>query len=719
MQNLIGQNIGRYHIIQKLGEGGMAVVYKAFDTTLDCDVAVKVIRIEDLPPSSAERTLKRFKQEARETAKLLHLNIVRVMDYGEYNGAPYLVMPFVPGGTLKDQMEKSSQALAYEAAARLLAPVARALEYAHQKGIVHRDIKPGNILITESGQPLLADFGVAKILDIEHTTKITGLGMAVGTPEYMAPEQWLGKVTPQVDIYALGIVFYELVTGRLPYSADTPAAVMLKQATEPLPRPRDLILGLPEKAEQVIFKVLARNVEDRYTDMGSFAAALEGLASENGASSSLPQAISMQAGVIPSSREAKTSEEMEIGPDLTPSGSGAKGKESNIGAPKKDKRQNVPVWLIGAGSLVVLAGIIFALLKIPSPLTVSLLPSIEASSVSTKPITETKESSPIIATKEVPAQTNPTAVRLDNGVKSSTSTPEIVNPGEITYKTMTMCFPQMGAESDWRTANTASFIETASKLGVRLIFTDAQQNQENQIFAVRDCIAQAVDIIALPPVDDGGWDTVLKEAKAAKIPVIIVDRTVTANKSLYAAHIGSNMIEEGEKAGNAMNKLLPNGGKVVELSGTPGSNAAVGRAKGFRRTLNKNIKIIDSKTGNFMHTESKPVMEAFLKKYENQIQGIFAHNDDMSLGAIEAIEAAGLQPGDIKIVSVDGTRGGFQAMVDGWIQADVECNPLLGPQTMELALNILNGKPFETETLAKEEVFYPDNAAELLPGRKY
>ncbi len=292
-------------------------------------------------------------------------------------------------------------------------------------------------------------------------------------------------------------------------------------------------------------------------------------------------------------------------------------------------------------------------------------------------------------------------------------------PKEFTYNTMTMCYPQLGAESDWRTANTASFKETAGELGVRLIFSDAQQKQENQISALRACIAQGVDVIALPPVVEDGWDAVLTEAKDAGIPVIIVDRSVKADKSLYAAHIGSNMVQEGEKAGNEMNKLLPDGGKIIELSGTTGSGAATGRAEGFRKTLNKNIEILDSQTGNFTRAEGKPVMEAFLKKYEGQIQGAFIHNDDMAIGAIEAMKAAGLKPGDIKVVSVDGTRGGFQAMVDGWIQADVECNPLLGPQTMELALNILNGKPFEAETLTKEEVYYPDKAAELLPSRKY
>lgn len=290
---------------------------------------------------------------------------------------------------------------------------------------------------------------------------------------------------------------------------------------------------------------------------------------------------------------------------------------------------------------------------------------------------------------------------------------------KITYQTMTMCYPQLGAESDWRTANTASFKETAGELGVRLIFSDAQQKQENQISAMRACIQQGVNVIALPPVVEDGWDAVLQEAKDAKIPVIIVDRSVSADKSMYAAHIGSNMVQEGQKAGEEMNKLLPEGGKIIELSGTTGSGAAVGRAQGFRETLNKNIEIVDSQTGNFTRAEGKPVMEAFLKKYGSDIKGAFIHNDDMAIGAIEAIKAAGLNPGDIKIVSVDGTRGGFQAMVDGWIQADVECNPLLGPQTMELALNILNGLPFETETLTKEEVYYPDKAAELLPSRKY
>jgi len=289
-----------------------------------------------------------------------------------------------------------------------------------------------------------------------------------------------------------------------------------------------------------------------------------------------------------------------------------------------------------------------------------------------------------------------------------------------TAKDLVLCYPQLGAESDWRTANSASFKETAAQLGIKqLIFSDAQQKQENQISAIRSCIQQGVNVIALPPVVETGWDAVLTEAKNAGIPVIVVDRSVTADPSMYAAHIGSDMVIEGQRSAEEMNKLLPNGGSIVELSGTTGSGAANGRAKGFREKLNPNIKIIDSQTGNFTRAEGKPVMEAFLKKYEGKIDGAFIHNDDMAIGAIEAMKAAGLKPGDIKIVSVDGTRGGFQAMVDGWIQADVECNPLLGPQVMDLAVKLMNGEKIVKEVLTDEGVFYPSNAAELLPSRKY
>jgi len=292
--------------------------------------------------------------------------------------------------------------------------------------------------------------------------------------------------------------------------------------------------------------------------------------------------------------------------------------------------------------------------------------------------------------------------------------------GSYTYADMVLCYPQLGAESDWRTANSASIKQEAENYGIKqLIFSDAQQKQENQISAVRSCIAQDVDVIALPPVVEDGWDAVLTEAKEAGIPVIIVDRSVSADSSLYDVHLGSDMVLEGQKAADEMNRLLPDGGKIVELFGTVGSGAAEGRAIGFRENLNDNIEIIDSQTGNFTRAEAIPVTEAFLKKYGDEIDGMFIHNDDMAIGAIEALKAAGINPGDIKIVSVDGTRGGFQAMIDGWIQADVECNPLLGPQVVEIALKLMNGEAVEREILTNETVYYPEEAADLIDSRQY
>jgi len=272
MTNLIGQSLGRYHILEKLGEGGMATVYKAYDTRLERNVAVKVI----LPQRRfSEKFLKRFEREAKALAGLSHPNIVKVLDYGEHEGLPYLVMEYLPGGTLK---QKLGQPLDWKEAARLLIPIARALEYAHQQKIIHRDVKPANILLTHSGEPMLSDFGIAKILESEETVDLTASGLGIGTPEYMAPEQGLGQaVDHRADIYALGTVYYEMVTGRKPYRADTPMAVLLKKATEPLPRPRQFASNLPQAVENVLLKALARDPQNRYQDCAAFSATLEDL----------------------------------------------------------------------------------------------------------------------------------------------------------------------------------------------------------------------------------------------------------------------------------------------------------------------------------------------------------------------------------------------------------------------------------------------------------
>jgi simple sugar transport system substrate-binding protein len=289
-----------------------------------------------------------------------------------------------------------------------------------------------------------------------------------------------------------------------------------------------------------------------------------------------------------------------------------------------------------------------------------------------------------------------------------------------TYKDLVVGYAQLGAESEWRTANTASVKEAAEELGVTLKFSDAQQKQENQIKAIRSFIAQKVDVIGVPPVVETGWETVFQEAKDAGIPIILVDRRADVPEDLYVTYLGSDFVEEGRKAALEMNKLLPDGGKIVELVGTVGSAPANDRAKGFREKLNPNIEIIDSQSGDFTRAKGKEVMEAFMKKYGKDIAAVYAHNDDMALGAIQSIEEYGLKPGsDVKIVSIDAVRGAFQAMVDGKLNVTVECNPLLGPQFYDLALKVVNGESVPKWIPSEESVYYPDNAAEILPTRKY
>ena len=183
MQKYIGKQIDRYRITERLGMGGMAVVYKAFDTRLERDVALKLIRTGSIPPDQYERLMKRFEREAKAQARFDHKHIVTVHDYGEVDGAPYLVMSYIPGGTLK---ARTGKPVDWQQAVRWLLPLTEALAYAHKRGVVHRDIKPSNILFDEEGQPVLTDFGIAKILETDEAT-LTGTGLGVGTPEYVVP----------------------------------------------------------------------------------------------------------------------------------------------------------------------------------------------------------------------------------------------------------------------------------------------------------------------------------------------------------------------------------------------------------------------------------------------------------------------------------------------------------------------------------------------------
>jgi len=293
-------------------------------------------------------------------------------------------------------------------------------------------------------------------------------------------------------------------------------------------------------------------------------------------------------------------------------------------------------------------------------------------------------------------------------------------------KKIVLGFAQVGAESEWRTANTESIKSSAAEAGIDLKFSDAQQKQENQIKAIRSYIAQKVDVIAFSPVVETGWDTVLVEAKAAKIPVVLTDRSVKVkDDSLYVTFMGSDFTEEGRKAGRwLVEKMKGNPGPVniVELQGTVGSAPAIDRKKGFEEIIKSDpkFKIIRSQTGDFTRAKGKEVMEAFLKAEGKKINVLYAHNDDMAIGAIQAIEEAGMKPAkDITIISVDAVKGAFEAMMAGKLNVSVECSPLLGPQLMSAVKDIVAGKPVPKRIITEEGIFPMEVAAAEFPKRKY
>lgn len=316
-------------------------------------------------------------------------------------------------------------------------------------------------------------------------------------------------------------------------------------------------------------------------------------------------------------------------------------------------------------------------------------------------------------------------IALSVGCAQQTMLPKATAPNgeqKKTYEDLIIGYAQLGAESEWREANTNSIKETAAQLGVELRFLDAQQKQDNQIEAVRKLIVQKVDVIGLSPIVETGWEEVFREARAAGIPIILVDRRAAVPDDLYVAYLGSDFLEEGRNAARVMVDLMGGRGNIVELVGTVGSAPANDRYSGFRDIIQlyPEMKIIDSQSGDFTRARGREVMVDFLNKYGGKINGVYAHNDDMALGAIEAIEDYGLRPGvDIKIISVDAAREAFEAMVQGKLNATIECNPLLGPQFFDLALKVVNGEPVPKWVPSIESIFFPEDAPRILPTRKY
>jgi len=294
-----------------------------------------------------------------------------------------------------------------------------------------------------------------------------------------------------------------------------------------------------------------------------------------------------------------------------------------------------------------------------------------------------------------------------------------------TYKDMVVGFLQTGSEGGWRAANTASFKETATQLGINLKFYDSQNDLAKQVAGFRQFIQdKEVNVIVLAALETTGWDDVLKEAQAAGKTVVLEDRRIDAPDNLYATYIGSDFAEEGRKSADEICKLLEGSASknVWMLIGNVGSSAAKDRGQGFKEKMGAcGITITKEQTANWSITEGKQVTEAWLKETKD-VQAIFAQNDEMGLGAIEALKEAGLKPGvDVFVLSVDATAGAFKAMLAGELNVTVECNPLLAPQVYEAALKALNGESLPKWVPSQEGVFRSTdpNLQEITDSRKY
>lgn len=299
---------------------------------------------------------------------------------------------------------------------------------------------------------------------------------------------------------------------------------------------------------------------------------------------------------------------------------------------------------------------------------------------------------------------------------------ESVDNGE----TITLGYSQVGQESEWRIANTRSILSAAKEFDVDLSFDDANQSQEKQIAAVRKFIKDKVDVIVISPLVEDGWDEVLKEAKAAGIPVVLSDRKIeSAEDDLTTTYIGADFIEEGRRAMNWLIKNVPAENeekKILEIQGNKGASPTEERRAGFEEVLKEypQYQIAYSGYGDFTYEGGKALIESYLSINAWDIDIIYCHNDDMALGAIEALENAGIKAGeDVKIISVDGTKGAFQAMIDGKLNCSVECSPLLGEPLMKAVRDIMAGKEMPFRIITEESVYDQTTAEEEIKKREY
>ena len=301
-------------------------------------------------------------------------------------------------------------------------------------------------------------------------------------------------------------------------------------------------------------------------------------------------------------------------------------------------------------------------------------------------------------------------------------------PAEKPQKRLILGFSQIGSESAWRTRNTQSIFEAAEANGIQILFDDAQQKQENQLKAIRSFIIYQVDVIAFVPIVESGWDNVLREAKTAGIPVIIVDRQINADKSLYAGFLGENAFEEGEKAAKfLLEKCADEEGEVniLEISGTENSSVVKGRANGFREILkaNKRFNIIHSENGDFLRSRGKEIAENLIQESRDsgnfindalyfdgkKIDAIYSHNDSMTLGLLDSFANYGINPAGTILISIDAEQKSIDALLAGKLNCVVECNPNLGEMLMNLVKQVAKGKHIPRITYNEERVFTEDD----------
>ena len=361
MEDLTGKQFGPYQIVAPLGEGGMAAVYKAYHPAMERHVALKVLP-RHMASSDEFRT--RFRREAKLLAQLQHPHILPVFDYGEADSYPYIVMPFIVSGTLADILR--NQRLSLSEVRRVITQIGDALSYAHGRGMIHRDIKPSNVLIDERGNCLLTDFGLARM--VEAAEKLTTSGSIMGTPAYMSPEQGMGSSTDhRSDLYSLGIILYEMITGRVPYTAETPVAVVFKHIQDPLPSARTLNPNLPEALELVLLKSLAKSPEDRYQTADEFVHAIQRVIPESAAAD---QTLSQKLEpILSTSAETNVAERQPIFEFQAIPVQAEAPLEKQLTA-ERQRARGFPIWVFAGlgivGLLVVVLVIVMSRLNRPS-----------------------------------------------------------------------------------------------------------------------------------------------------------------------------------------------------------------------------------------------------------------------------------------------------------------------------------------------------------------